>query len=36
MAKLFTNSGDPDKMLHYAVSDLGLHCLPSILWGSPD
>ena len=28
MAKLFANSGDPDQMLHYAVSDLGLHCLP--------
>ena len=22
------NSGDPDQMPHYAVSDLGLHCLP--------
>ena len=31
MAKLFANSGDPDQMLHYAVSDLGLHCLPITL-----
>ena len=23
-----TNSGDPDQMPHYAVSDLGVHCLP--------
>ena len=22
------NSGDPDQMLHYGASDLGLHCLP--------
>ena len=22
------NSGDPDQMLHYLASDLGLHCLP--------
>ena len=28
MAKLFTNSGDPDQMLHAAASDLGPHCLP--------
>ena len=27
MAKLFANSGDPDPMLHFAASDLGLHCL---------
>ena len=27
MAKLFANSGDPHQMLHYAASDLGLHCL---------
>ena len=32
MAKLFANSGDPDQMLH---SDLGLHCLPVIILGSP-
>ena len=25
---LLANSGDPDQMLHNAVSDLGLHCLP--------
>ena len=24
---LFANSGDPDQMLHYTVSDLGLRCL---------
>ena len=24
MAKLFANSGDPDLMLHFAASDLGL------------
>ena len=30
-AKLFANSGDPDEMLHSAASDLGLHCLTSIL-----
>ena len=28
MAKLFENSGDPDQMLHFAASDLGLHYLP--------
>ena len=28
MVELFANSGDPDQMLHSAVSDLGLHCLP--------
>ena len=27
MAKLFVNSGDPDQMLRFAASDLGLHCL---------
>ena len=27
MAKLFANNGDPDQMLHSAVSDLGLHSL---------
>ena len=27
MAKSFANSGDPDQMPHFAVSDLGLHCL---------
>ena len=40
MAKLFANSGDPDQMLHSAVSDLkphsaasdlGLYCLPITL-----
>ena len=28
MVELFANSVDPDQMLHSAVSDLGLHCLP--------
>ena len=36
MAKLFANSGDPDQMPHFAASDLGLHCLPITLLGSPD
>ena len=27
MAKLFANSGDPDKMPCSVASDLGLHCL---------
>ena len=31
--ELFANSGDPDHMLHSAVSDLGLHCLPFTLLG---
>ena len=33
MAKLFANSGDPDQMPHFVVSDLGLHCLPIALLG---
>ena len=33
MAKLFANSEDPDQMLHFASSDLGLHCLPITLLG---
>ena len=28
MVQLFANSGDPDQILHFAASDLGLHCLP--------
>ena len=36
MAKRFASSGDPDQMLHFAASDLGLHCLPFSLLGSPD
>ena len=33
MAKLFANSGNPDQTPHFAVSDLGLHCLPiTLLW----
>ena len=36
MAKLFANSGDADQTLHSVVSNLGLHCLPAILLGSPD
>ena len=31
MAKLFTNSGDPEQKLHSVASDLGLHCLPITL-----
>ena len=31
MVELFANSGEPDQILHYAVSDLGLHCLPVTL-----
>ena len=27
MVKLFANSEDPDQMLHYAASDVGLHSL---------
>ena len=33
MAKLFTNSVDPDEMPQNAASDLGLHCLPITLLG---
>ena len=36
MAKLFANSQDPDQMPRSAASDLGLHCLPITLYGSPD
>ena len=33
MVELFANSGDPDQMLQFAASDLGLLCLPSTLLG---
>ena len=33
MVELFAHSGDPDQMPRYAVSDLGLHCLPVIHLG---
>ena len=33
MVELFSNSGDPDQMLHSAASDLGLHCLPVTFLG---
>ena len=33
MAKLFANSGDPDRMLHSAASDYSLHCLLVIFFG---
>ena len=33
MVELFANSGDPDRTLHSAPSDLGLHCLPITLLG---
>ena len=36
MVRLFANSGDPNQTPHSAASDLGLHCLPIILLGSPD
>ena len=36
MAKLFVNSGDNDQTPQNAASDLGLHCLPITLLGSPD
>ena len=32
MATLFANSGDTGQMLHCAMSNLGLHCLPVILF----
>ena len=35
MAKLFTNSEDPDHTSCSAASDLGLPCLPIILLGVP-
>ena len=33
MAKLFSNSGDPDQRLQNVVSDRGLHCLPITVLG---
>ena len=36
MAKLFANSGDPDQMPRSTAYDLGLHCLPITLYGSPN
>ena len=33
MVELFANSGDPDQTLHFAASDLGLHCYPITLLG---
>ena len=33
MAKLFANSGHPDRMSRSATSDLGLHSLPITLLG---
>ena len=33
MAKPYANSGDPDQTPCFAVSDLGLHCLPNTLLG---
>ena len=35
MAKLFSNSGDPDQTAHSAASDLGPHCLQLSFYGSP-
>ena len=36
MVELLANSGDPIQTMHSAASDLGLHCLPITLLGSPD
>ena len=36
MVERFANSGDPDQTPRSAASDLGLHCLPITLLGSPD
>ena len=36
MVELFANSGDPDQTPHSVASDLGLHCWPVTLLGSPD
>ena len=33
MVELFANSGEPYQMLHSAASDLGLLCLPVMLYG---
>ena len=33
MVELFANTGGPDQMLHFVVSDLDLHCLPFTLLG---
>ena len=33
IVELFANSRDPDQMPHFAMSDLGLHCLPITLLG---
>ena len=33
MVEPFANSEDPDQMLHSAMSDLGLHCLPITFLG---
>ena len=36
MVELFANSADPDQMLHFVTSDLGLHCLLVPFEGSPE
>ena len=33
MAKLFANSGKPHQASKFVAFDLGLHCLPVILFG---
>ena len=33
MTEVFANSEDPDQMLSFAASDLGLHCLSITLLG---
>ena len=35
MVELYVNSGDSVQMSHFAMSDLGLHCLPITLLGDP-
>ena len=36
MIELFAKSGDPDQTPRSVPSDLGLHCFPITLLGSPD
>ena len=35
MVELFSNSGGPDQTPRSAASDLGLHCWPVPVYGSP-
>ena len=36
MVELFANSADSDQTPYSTASDLGLHCLPVTVLGSPD